>query len=479
MAKLTLKPLTAAKKAPVKVRPRRADVDDPAGPAQDRPNISEEDEDSRPAKRTKSAKSKAKKAVQKRHKDPGEESASEAKRLRRVSSAALLSVIDEERRVSGDFNVATLEEAVKMCIGIPVPFVFEYLIGASFFPLGRVIQIVGKTGSNKSALAFEIAKWFKSVHGSGILYDVEDKYNAALAMSLIGKAPSMLETCMATVKAKSCTDWQQKLLRNTIHQEYIMYGWKKGDEKVPPELKAQGKRFKPYGDHYPLFAIVDSVVAKLTEKAQDGVEERGYGDKKFADEALSITYFLKTFTARVAQMPMSLILINHLKLQKLEGSYVMERKKGGGTLIDFQETLELEMSKVSGKEYNTADTDTAMIRSVNILKLMCRKNSYGATGRDVEVQMSWFNKKDPETGDKRPVPDHWQRTQIEKSLAWAQSQGVPLVVQDVTTTQPESTLRPAPAETIEITLTNGRRMTIPVSLAPPHLAALLAVLDPR
>jgi hypothetical protein len=32
---------------------------------------------------------------------------------------------------------------------------------------------------------------------------------------------------------------------------------------------------------------------------------------------------------------------------------------------------------------------------------------------------------------------------------------------------------------IDITLTNGRRMTIPSSLAPSHLAALLAVLDPR
>lgn len=32
---------------------------------------------------------------------------------------------------------------------------------------------------------------------------------------------------------------------------------------------------------------------------------------------------------------------------------------------------------------------------------------------------------------------------------------------------------------IDITLTNGRRMAIPVSLAPAHLAALLAVLDPR
>ena len=32
---------------------------------------------------------------------------------------------------------------------------------------------------------------------------------------------------------------------------------------------------------------------------------------------------------------------------------------------------------------------------------------------------------------------------------------------------------------IDITLTNGRRMTIPASLAPSHLAALLAVVDPR
>ena len=56
---------------------------------------------------------------------------------------------------------------------------------------------------------------------------------------------------------------------------------------------------------------------------------------------------------------------------------------------------------------------------------------------------------------------------------------VPLVVQDATTTRPEVASGPALVETIEITLTNGRRMTIPVSLAPSHLAALLAVVDPR
>ena len=56
---------------------------------------------------------------------------------------------------------------------------------------------------------------------------------------------------------------------------------------------------------------------------------------------------------------------------------------------------------------------------------------------------------------------------------------MPLVVEDATTMRPEVPLVPAPVETIDIALTNGRRMTIPVSLAPAHLAELLAVLDPR
>lgn len=56
---------------------------------------------------------------------------------------------------------------------------------------------------------------------------------------------------------------------------------------------------------------------------------------------------------------------------------------------------------------------------------------------------------------------------------------MPLVVEDATPMRPEAAVVPGTMETIGITLTNGRRMTIPVSLAPAHLAALLAVLDPR
>ena len=56
---------------------------------------------------------------------------------------------------------------------------------------------------------------------------------------------------------------------------------------------------------------------------------------------------------------------------------------------------------------------------------------------------------------------------------------VRLEVEDAAPARPEAVVVPGTMETIGITLTNGRRMTIPVSLAPAHLAALLAVLDPR
>jgi len=56
---------------------------------------------------------------------------------------------------------------------------------------------------------------------------------------------------------------------------------------------------------------------------------------------------------------------------------------------------------------------------------------------------------------------------------------VPLVLEDVASPRPQVPLAPAPVETIEIALTNGRRMTTLFLWPRAHLAALLAVLDPR
>lgn len=75
----------------------------------------------------------------------------------------------------------------------------------------------------------------------------------------------------------------------------------------------------------------------------------------------------------------------------------------------------------------------------------------------------------------------WRREYRSGALAVPAPGGgfVPLVMEGAPPASSEQPSRDADVVRIDITLTNGRRVTIPVSLAPSHLAALLTVLDPR
>ena len=84
-------------------------------------------------------------------------------------------------------------------------------------------------------------------------------------------------------------------------------------------------------------------------------------------------------------------------------------------------------------------------------------------------------------GISRSLLSIWRREYRSGTLGTPEAGGgfVPLVLESAL---PEPAVRPsreADDARIDITLTNGRRMTIPVLMAPSHLAALLAVLDPR
>lgn len=313
---------------------------------------------------------------------------------RRFSSAALSGMLAAERKATGDPNIAALGESLEMVIGIEVPMAIEWLLGANMLPLSRVIQIVGKTGSNKSALAFEIVRWFRKAYGISHLLDVETKYNALLASSIIGYFDKD-DQALGIEPCESCTDWQTKLLRATKYLYYSMHGWDQSTQNdVPEELRElkRNKSFRPAGDCFPAAMVVDSVVAKLTEGAQNKVEKDGFGSKKFADEALSITYFLKTYTKWLQRMPMSLVLINHLKIEKPEGQQYTVRKKGGGTLIDFQETIEFDMTKVDGNEVGNTDDSEGIRQGYNVIRVKCTKNSYSDTNREMNVEIRWKTK---------------------------------------------------------------------------------------
>jgi len=84
-------------------------------------------------------------------------------------------------------------------------------------------------------------------------------------------------------------------------------------------------------------------------------------------------------------------------------------------------------------------------------------------------------------GISRSLLSIWRREYRSGTLGAPKASGgfVPLVMEGAPPASAELPSREAEDVRIDITLTNGRRMTIPVSLAPSHLAALLAVLDPR
>ena len=83
-------------------------------------------------------------------------------------------------------------------------------------------------------------------------------------------------------------------------------------------------------------------------------------------------------------------------------------------------------------------------------------------------------------GISRSLLSIWRREYRRGTLGAPEAGGgfVPLVMEGAPPSPAERPSREADDARIDITLTNGRRMTIPALLAPSHLAALLAVLDP-
>ncbi len=81
-------------------------------------------------------------------------------------------------------------------------------------------------------------------------------------------------------------------------------------------------------------------------------------------------------------------------------------------------------------------------------------------------------------GISRSLLSTWRRMYRDGTLA-AEGRFVPLVTEDATPSPAMDPVQAPQDARIDIALPNGRCMTIPTSLPPSRLAALLAVVDPR
>jgi RecA/RadA recombinase len=286
-------------------------------------------------------------------------------------SRALGAMLDDVKASGDDLAAFSIGEAHKLIAGVPLPgLAFEYLIQNNVWPLGRVSQVLGTEGSFKSQFSIELARIFIE-HGGGCwLGEHESKMSPDWISSTIGwdrQESYKVQWC------DSMDEWQKYLQEIARRNKRFMMGTK--SEPGP-------------GAVYPLLFVVDSIMGKAMIETQERVESAGVAGRDFPLEAKSLTVFMRTFPQRIARWPFHFMMINHLRPKKVQGSNVPERDRAGGRGKEFQESFEIEMEK-AGKIVTTQHDGVRV-------KIKVYKNSLGITGRQIYVNLRWWQEDDPE-----------------------------------------------------------------------------------
>lgn len=298
--------------------------------------------------------------------------------------------VDAGRQRFGAYNVYMGGETDALVVGIPTPaLAFEYVIGQDVFPLGLVMQLVGKYGTCKSAMLAEFGRWFDMAGGGLNLVDNETKFNPQWYRSIMGR--EVFDRRVPFYRSTSLEDAQRQLTFAIKQTKLAMIGTK--------ENRGPGRTI-------PILLGVDSIMGKQSEGVQEqifgivgkdgkpGTTGDGAASRGHPIEALILTRYMRTVPGMIDQWPFALVLINHLRINKDDGGNDV-RHKGGGEMTNFQESYELEMSKIGGHK--------KLIQAKNYegmnLRLSCEKNSFGSTHRWANCRLLWWDEPNPTTGE--------------------------------------------------------------------------------
>lgn len=298
-------------------------------------------------------------------------------RIHRATSNLMNAMMTDIRQEVGDPTAACLDDLGNRVIGIPAPsLAFEYLTCNTVLPLEIVVQLYGPRGIGKSGLALELMRWFRKLGGIGNYIENESKFNPDWACSIIGWHDG---GCLGVVRSSHLEDWESKLQKTLRWVKAKMLG-----DKTNP---GPGKIF-------PYLQIVDSIMGKPSEETNKKIESQGYAGRSHPVEALSITPFIKMYAGLIANWPVTLVCVNHLKVNQADQG-MSKKTRSGGQTIDFQGGFELEVSR------------TGRIRKANVdgnkLRLVCEKNSFGPDKRNIPVNVLWYDEPIQLPGETEPV----------------------------------------------------------------------------
>ena len=299
--------------------------------------------------------------------------ASEASTTRGAGLKSIMSTlatkIGQESVFVGD------DDYKRLFYGVPVPSIaFEYAIANDVIPLGKPVMIAGAWESGKSALLFEILRWFCLSNGMAQLIDTEHKVDEGLMQALLDYRKH--KEVFAMVRSESLEHTQTIMVETIKMMKKILIGTKEnpGPGKVIP------------------FAMgLDSFAGAPAQESSDKIMSKGFAERSFSALALSYSQFLPVFVSELANWPFALFIVNHLTQDMSSGtSNQPSYKTKGGSAVNFRESFELHM-------FRRKRIQTSRFSGIEV-EIRVAKNSFGPTGRKITTRMLSWVVDDPETG---------------------------------------------------------------------------------
>lgn len=268
--------------------------------------------------------------------------------------------------------------------GVALPALcLRYLLHQDAMPLGRTITLSGLFRSNKTSLAFDIARWVLYTNGIGQYLDVEKK-----------DSPDMREALMA---------YDQTLLRYlTVVPCATQEQWQSA---VTSQVRKVHERAEKNNGAMtvPAISIVDSVAAAQprAESEKFLAEHGGAGQRAHPAIALYNAQWMTSVVHLVNSGPFILVLIQHSSVVQdpSKPGVVTYKQKGGGEMA-FAKTTAFEMARVRTLK------ETASGGGV-VIQLTCSKNSLGPAERRIQVPSRWVWVPDPENPGKHRQSYFW------------------------------------------------------------------------
>lgn len=265
------------------------------------------------------------------------------------------------------------EDFKNLIYGIALPsFCLEWFFANDVLPLGTPIQIAGLWESAKSALLFELERWFLAHNGYVVHIDAEAKTDDTILDGLTARKHF---SNYAMIRPNSQQTVQGAITDTLQRFKQVMLGTK---EKPGP------------GKCVPALIGLDSLGGSPAEETAAGIQEKGFASRGYSLEANLNASFWPTMARDLVGWPMSVVIVNHLRQTINPITKQPEYSTKFGSALNFRESVEIQTfrrKRITKEWYGGFYVD-----------LQIAKNSYGPTKRKLSTRFMTFLRHDAETG---------------------------------------------------------------------------------